>query len=169
MRHWRYKSLTWDYTLKRWQWQHKKKPPKHVCLVRGCTAAAELIRTAKNKLRRKNYCWKCYRRMWRSNNPLRHVFSELRHSAFRRKIPFDLHYGEFLEFCIKHDFYNHSPKFTKNSLTIDRINPLLGYTILNIRVLTMEENSKANRKWQLTQQGWQELLPITEPEIDEPF
>lgn len=68
------------------------------------------------------------------------LFSELKHSAAKRKIPFHLSYGELLQFCLENDFYRKSPKFTKDSLTIDRILPIYGYTITNIQVLTNTEN-----------------------------
>ncbi len=87
------------------------------------------------------------------------MFCELKLSAKKRGLYFDLHYGEFIEFCFDNDFYRMSPKFTRDSLTIDRVDDNLGYTIHNIHVITNSENViKGNnrRKNRYTQ-------PIDEP------
>lgn len=168
MKHWRYSNLVWHYEKRAWDWLRKKQPIKHICEVRGCTNAAPL-RWRNKKLVREEICDKCKRRRWRYNNPVYYMFSELRKSAKKRKISFDLHYGEFLEFCFSNDFYRISPKFTKDSLTVDRIEPEKGYSIDNIQVVTQSVNAQNNRKYQMRYKSLVDSVIAASNDIDEPF
>ena len=89
------------------------------------------------------------------------MWAELRRSAQRRNHPFDITYGQFLLFCHEHEFYYRSPQFNATTLTVDRIDPNLGYTLDNIQLITQSVNAKRNRAHQLGQDE-----PPTEPEID---
>lgn len=147
MNHWRYKSLYWSYETKKWEWKLKKQPKKYACKVLRCLNDADVERSPSGKLRVLSICNKCKRRRWRVNNPLHHMFAELKRSAKRRGIYFDIHQGEFIEFCFSNNFYRDSFKFTKESLTVDRIDPNLGYTICNLRVISQHENTiKGNQE-----------------------
>jgi len=157
MRHWRYKQLYWDYITKQWEWILKKTRIGRECLVKGCDKLAPL---GKNK-HPYPVCNKCKRRRWRYNNPIKYIHSELRRSAKRRGIYFDIHPGAFIEFCLDNGLYERSPKFSKTTLTIDRIDSELGYTLPNIQVLTQSDNAKKNRVYQMQLKE--------NPEIDEPF
>lgn len=168
MQHWRYKNLVWDYEKNKWEWLRKKQPVKNYCQVKGCNQATPL-NWRKNKGRPKlvaePVCSKCKRRRWKYNNPFVHLFAELRRSAFKRKIAFELSYGEFLNFCIENDFYRKSPKFTKDSLTVDREDPEKGYSITNIKIVTQTVNAQRNKAYQ--QQHSKYTNPA--PDNDDPF
>ena len=74
------------------------------------------------------------------------MYSELRRSAHRRGIYFDLNQGEFIQFCLENNLYRNSAKFTAESLTVDRIDPDFGYIIQNIQVIPMRENTTKENK-----------------------
>ena len=162
MRHWKYRSLYWDYVNRKWDWLLKKQPAPHVCAVRGCNKARELEKVPnKRKLYETPICNCCKRRRWRINNPFHYMYSELKRSAKRRGIYFHLHRGEFIQFCIDNQLYWNSAKFTADSLTVDRIDNDLGYTINNIQVLSNRDNVAKNNKLRKEQQ--------TEFNEDDPF
>lgn len=145
MKHWRFKNLYWDYITKQWEWVFKKKRIGRECSVKGCDGLASRYKQRNIEL----VCNKCKRRRWRYNNPIKYIHSELCRSAKRRGIYFDIHPGEFIEFCLSNNLYERSSKFSKDTLTVDRIDPELGYTMSNIQVITQSENSKRNRVYQL--------------------
>lgn len=165
--HWRYKSLYWSQESKQFELREKKTPVKYYCHTHGCKEATLLDRRVSGKLVPKKFCSKCLRRRWRVNNPFHHIYSELKRSATRRGIYFHLHRGEFITFCLEHGLYRESTKFTKDSLTVDRIDHKLGYTFDNIQVITQHENTvKGNRerkRYSKYRPPVEEGLPDNEP------
>ncbi len=85
-------------------------------------------------------CARCSTLLWRVNNPIRCRFNNLRASAKKRKIIFDLTYEDFTAFCHLHHYHETSGT-NPGDIQIDRENPLLGYTLANIRPMEMLENA----------------------------
>ena len=79
----------------------------------------------------------------------------LKHNAKRRQKEFDLTYEQFIEFCIETDYLVGKGK-TKHSYSIDRIDNSKGYTLSNIRILTLSANSQKS-DFQLTAEGANQL------------
>lgn len=73
-------------------------------------------------------------------NPLTYTYNSLKCNARRRGKPFDLTFIQFSKFCIDSNYMKLKGK-TKNQYSIDRIDPTKGYSIDNIQILTVSENS----------------------------
>jgi hypothetical protein len=72
-------------------------------------------------------------------NPARYVFGEVRNSARKRRIQFQLTFPEFLAFCERTGYLERVGR-EPGSLTIDRIKTDQPYRADNIRALTWLEN-----------------------------
>ncbi len=107
--------------------------PSHICAVLFC-------RRAKRSNLGGSVCSRCGTLLWRLNNPIRCRYNNLRASAKKRKIAFDLSYEDFTAFCHLHRYHETSGT-NPGDIQIDRENPLLGYTLANIRPMEMLENS----------------------------
>ncbi len=168
MNHPRYNNIIWDYEKQKWVFRDRKSPKRYYCNARGCTHATDLS-GRKPPYTPRRYCARCRKRLSRANNGLRSTFNDLKHSATRRKIPFDIHYGAFLLFAIENDLYTKT-EVSKTSFSIDRRDDSLGYTIDNIQVLSMGANSSKEHKRRFTSK-WQDIMsPDPQPESDEdPF
>lgn len=85
---------------------------------------------------------------WTSNYEKKHPFKnkwfKLRYRAKRRGIEFDLTYEQFRDFCLEHQLEGKTGRKADN-LSIDRINSERGYSIDNIQVLTVSENSSKSK------------------------
>jgi hypothetical protein len=79
--------------------------------------------------------------MYRIKNPMRYAFAMVRKSAEKRHIPFELSFDDFKKFC-ELTGYMESKGKNAESMTIDRIDPSLGYILDNIRVMTWADNCK---------------------------
>lgn len=104
----------------------------------------------KNKTRRsRKICTTCEKRAWRAKYPMKAAYEALVQNAKRRKIFCDLTFEQFEKFCIETDYIAGKGR-TKLSYSIDRIvdGPLPGYTITNIRILTVSDNSVKARNRQ---------------------
>lgn len=89
-------------------------------------------------LRRK--CHRCRSRAYALKFPIRKVFYDLRHSAKRRDIPFELDLPWFEKWIVTTEYMEKRGR-SSDDLTIDRINEELGYTKTNIQVLRKGDNS----------------------------
>lgn len=120
----------------------KGKPPRGS--VRGRKCETRYCRNAK-PLRPSGYvlkvCWKCRSRRYRKLHPESAALNSVRLSAKRRNIPFTLTIEQFKLFC-QASGYLETKGNKPQSMTIDRINHNLGYSIDNIRVLSHAENSR---------------------------
>ena len=79
-------------------------------------------------------------RVWRAKYPIRAMFTALRNNAKRRGKEFSLKFEEWKNFVLENNLLECRGK-ESHSLTVDRIDPTLGYRIDNIRPLTLVENS----------------------------
>lgn len=99
----------------------------------------------RNKADRGRYCYKCISRKRRAKNPMRAAYENLRQNAKRREKEFDLTFEQFSNFAIKYDYLKGKGR-RGESYSIDRIDNSKGYTLSNIRVITLSENSKKGGK-----------------------
>lgn len=83
-------------------------------------------------------------RKYRANNPIRATYYNLKNNAKRRNKDFQLTFEEFGEFATKYQI-NYGKKRTKDTWSIDRVDPSKGYSIDNIQPLTLSENSE--KRW----------------------
>lgn len=95
----------------------------------------------KRKRRKKSKdCNTCHGRKVHSNNPLRTAWRNLKKSAKRRKIVFNLCFEDFFDKVKDTEYLSFHGK-TYGCFTIDRIEDLQGYTKDNIQILTVEDNT----------------------------
>jgi hypothetical protein len=86
-------------------------------------------------------CNKCHMRQYKKRHPINYYYNVLRNNAKRRGKEFELTLDDFKKFCKETNYIELKGK-EKNSATIDRINHKKGYTIDNIRILSLSDNSK---------------------------
>jgi len=87
----------------------------------------------------RRYCKCCVQHKYRDRYPIKYIFAALKTNAKRREKYFSLTLDEFTQFCDMTG-YDKLRGITAASLTIDRINPLLGYHKDNIRAITLRHN-----------------------------
>jgi hypothetical protein len=107
-----------------------------MCVVKFCRDKA-LSRKGRKKPYR--YCAKHRRQHDKERDPVGYHFDVLRQNAKRRKVAFKLTKKQFALFCAETDYLRLKGRY-KDSLTIDRIDPLRGYEAGNIQVLKNGEN-----------------------------
>lgn len=93
-------------------------------------------RAAKKKSGR---CETCASRLYRLRNDDRYAYHNLRSSARKRGIGFELSFEDFMEFCAVTGYLEARGK-DPTSLTIDRIKTSLPYGVGNLRILTYNDN-----------------------------
>lgn len=94
----------------------------------------------RNKTKRKK-CSSCTTREWRTKNPERAAYLNLKSNSKRRGKEFTLTFEYFLEFGIKTNYFTGKGR-SKHSYTIDRIDDTKGYTDDTIQVLELSDNVK---------------------------
>lgn len=103
-----------------------------LCGVQGCR---------KTRRPRSKSCERCAKLRMRTNNPLFYQFNNLRDSARKKRIPFQLTRAEFETFAIESGYLDGCGREV-GCLHVDRRNPLEGYHVGNIRALESGENSR---------------------------
>lgn len=110
-------------------------------------------------------------RRWRENNPVKYAYNNLKGSAKRRGLEFTLTFEQFEEFAVRTEYIQNKGK-KRDSYTIDRINPLKGYIIENIRILPLSVNSSRKKVldycWMTKTAKVIDRRP-SEPDEDNPF
>jgi hypothetical protein len=89
-------------------------------------------------------CSKCWMRIYKERYPEAYFFNLLRCNAKRRGKEFTLTIEQFKDFCNKTGYLEDKGK-NGNSMSIDRIDSEKGYTIDNIRILTLSNNTAKER------------------------
>ena len=92
-----------------------------------------------NRATQAGLCAKCHIARWRSENPEKAAYFNLKENAKRRGKEFSLTFGEFSAFAISTGYMKKKGIWAK-SLHIDRIDETRGYTIDNLQVLTNSQN-----------------------------
>lgn len=90
--------------------------------------------------KQKTRCHCCIKRQ-QNQDVIKASYYNLRGNAKRRNKEFDLTLEQFREFCIRTEYHLGKGK-TKTSYSIDRIDDNKGYTLDNIRILTLSENTQ---------------------------
>lgn len=111
------------------------KTKKGLCAVKFCRG---------KKPKKGRICHKCRHRKHKLKDPISYAYNALRQNAKRRGHSFGITLEYFRGFCKETDYINKKGRH-KTSLSIDRINPNLGYIEGNLRVLTLSDN--ASRKF----------------------
>lgn len=124
-----------------------------------------LCQTCKYKkvLPNRSLCGACKTKKYRANNSLKAAFDALKHNAKRRKHEFDLTLAQFTQFAIATDYIK-MKGITINSYSIDRIDNTKGYTIANIRILSVSDNSKKFTKKVVYDAQSREFFTVTLPD-----
>lgn len=117
--------------------EYSKRKKQNICVVAYCSNKAG------NKGKFK-FCYKHHRQHQKFNNPLRYWFDVLRQNARSRNKEFNLTIEEFSEFCKKTKYLELKGK-NAGSYSIDRVDNSKGYTVDNMQVLTLSQNSR--KKW----------------------
>lgn len=118
-----------------------------LCCVKFCTNKRRSYKDKKTgKVYYRKMCCKHERQKQKENNPIGYHYDFTKQNAKRRKIEWNLTLQEFKDFC------NDNPKYLKSinkayvktakTLSIDRINPNIGYQIGNIEIRTLAYNSR---------------------------
>lgn len=136
-----------------------------LCFVKGCRHP----RDGENRS-----CARCRKTRYRINNPLKYQFNNLRDSARKKKIQFSLTFEEFAAFAVESGYHENCGRFL-GSLHVDRIDPLDGYRISNIRALESGENSRKGAGddkreiWLARRRGRGDVVYIQPPLPDENY
>lgn len=104
---------------------------RRVCVSWGCKRRAE---------KTKKRCSTCRSRLYRLRNPMRYAFYQVKESARKRNIGFELTFPQFEMFC-KSTGYVDGKGQKPDSLTIDRIRTNEPYSWHNIRIMSHADNS----------------------------
>lgn len=139
--HWQYKSIYFCAATGKWRLRKKRSlPTRDACWTYRCRGFAIHTFNSKGQMRRTLYCAKCKKRVWRVNTPLLDLYFNLKHRAKQRKVDFNLRYGDFLLFCIEHNYHVDRGR-SGDAIQIDRIDPTRGYSIDNIQPLSAFDNN----------------------------
>ena len=101
------------------------------CTTEGCLNEAQPLR---------RICGKCRSIKYREKYPLKYWYNTLKHNARRRGKSFTLTIDQFETFCMKTGYDKYKGK-TATSLSVDRIDNTLGYSMDNIRAITLSDNT----------------------------
>jgi len=98
---------------------------------------------------------------------MKNAYWNLKSNAKRRGKVFELTFQEFEQFCYETDYLQGRGK-KKTSYSIDRIDNSKGYTLDNIRVMTLSGNAKKGNKhlnydWQT---GYATVVETTRKKIE---
>ncbi len=107
------------------------KKAKKTCQTDGCHKKAAPDR---------RHCYSCKQTRYAELHPIRIAFNITKQNAKRRHKDFELTYTQFELFCMQHGYHINKGR-SKESLTIDRIDNSLGYSIDNIQIMTFSANS----------------------------
>lgn len=98
------------------------------------------FRCLKASGKKDRFCPKHRHRYNKANNYLNYTYNLLRSNAISRNKEFALTLDQFKQFCADTDYLERKGK-KGSSLTVERIDPLKGYEIGNIRALDHYSNS----------------------------
>lgn len=126
------------------------KKRKKICIVSQCSCSQYISISKKTgKKTTSLFCPRHRRQREKERNPIVYYFGALKQAARQRGKEFKLTLQQFRDFCSRTNYIELKGR-EANSLSIDRINPLLGYEVGNIQVLTKSENTRkmhADKKW----------------------
>jgi hypothetical protein len=138
----------------------KKNVKKGLCAGLGCS----------NKSPTRRFCNTCRSRKARLKDPIRYAWTNLKSSAKRRFIFFDLTLEEFVEFCYESEYMSSKGR-TIGTYNVDRIveGKLPGYTRSNIQKLEKVDNIKKYKKYDAMSKKAVDVIEVITPAEDLPF
>jgi hypothetical protein len=89
----------------------------------------------------RRFCRRCREARYRLFHPYTYSLNKLRNNARRRGHDFDLTLEEWVMFCDLTGYVDARGRGADN-LSVDRIDPAQGYTLHNIRAITVAQNSR---------------------------
>lgn len=128
------------------------------CVTDGCNNLAR---------RHGTVCSTCSHRAWKLAHPIRYCWHTLKRRARRRKIPFSITLPEFEYFCKLTGYIENRGRY-KDCASLDRKHVrdsegnVLGYTLDNLQILTVGENSV--KRW-----GRDKHESSKNPEFEDPI
>lgn len=136
----------------------KQSPSPGLCAVRGCRRKHRV----EGRL-----CEQHNKALYRANNPLRYAYVNLRDNARRRRKAFSLSFEEFQALVLPTAYLDARGR-TRYCLHLDRIDPLKGYEVGNLQIITCAENchkGATSDKRKYVERLWvnQPALPIDGP------
>lgn len=97
-------------------------------------------------------CNSCRSREYRAKYPMRYAYNNSKSNAKRRKKIFNLTFQEYEQFCTPANYIAGKGR-TKDSFSIDCIDPTKGYVVGNLQILSISNNSKKSNRliydWQM--------------------
>ncbi len=105
------------------------------------TGVCAAYRCGKSSAAKDYLCHKHRKRLQKETNPLVYCYGYLKQNAKRRGKSFELSIEEFKQFCEETGYLELKGK-AGNSASIDRIDPSRGYSLDNIQVLSLADNSR---------------------------
>lgn len=115
------------------------------CTTKYCTRKARKGR---------KICVTCKSRKYRQANPVRAAYNALKSNAKRRGKTFTLTFDQFAQFCRETEYIAGKGR-RATSFTIDRRDNDEGYTLENIRVLTLSENAAKGKGRKMLTYDWE--------------
>jgi hypothetical protein len=133
------------------------------CITQGCENDSKAYQYS--SVRGGKRCHKCNSRRYREKNPIKDSYRRLKSDANRRGIVVTISFLEFKGLLGDNPQYLESKLSDEPTLVIDRINPLKGYEVGNLQIVTASFNSrKANLYDKRVWNG--EIDPKVTPYID---
>lgn len=109
-------------------------------------------------------CNACIQRAYREKHPIRAAYQHLKDNAKARHKFFDLTLEQFTEFCYKTDYIQGKGR-TRDCYSIDCREANKGYTISNIRRMTVSDNARKGVK--ILNYNWQDGTAVVKEFINE--
>ena len=116
-----------------------------------------------------------YQQKWRTNNPKQYAFRNLKDSALRRNLEFNLSFDYFRGLADGMQYFDRVCEQRGEVATIDRVDASKGYIEGNVQVISLSENVvKGNKERYLPEyvqalmerRRLEELESLPEPEDD---
>jgi hypothetical protein len=105
---------------------------KHRCQAHACR---------NKKAGRAKLCHRHLRILEKERDPVRYAYRVTRQNAKRRGKDWSITYEEWAEFCSRTQYLENKGR-GPNSASLDRIDPAKGYSLDNLRILSLSENSR---------------------------
>jgi hypothetical protein len=111
----------------------------------------------------RKHCSTCRSQVYRQADPVRYFLNNLRESAAKRHIFFDLELEEFRAWCIKEQFkFGIKEHGARDSVDRKKVGQYPGYTINNIQKLTVQQNSQKYHSHDKHGRQWEPVPSSTE-------
>lgn len=117
------------------------------CRWEGCRKRFNQVRN------RSCWCPKHKSRIFKRDHPVQYAYNKIKYRAIQRGHAFDLSFEQFKKFAIDSGWLDGKGK-EATSLSIDRINETKGYSVDNVRVITLSENTAKQMRSRYVNRTW---------------